>query len=151
MEKTYYFPIFYLHIQEDNYLTSNAEFAKLEELLQPDWLPQSKWHQPVENEAKFDGTEANRTIGGGAFLNWIFFNTFKKFVTSVSEACLFAYQLFSKYALERLFSFSSGIYCHYTRQCNSFYMPSCRNKYQTVCVMFPRTLIFQFSEYRSPK
>lgn len=44
MEKTYYFPIFYLRIQEDNYLTSNAEFEKLEELLQPDWLPQSKWH-----------------------------------------------------------------------------------------------------------
>ena len=44
MEKTYYFPIFYLRIQEDNYLTSNAEFAKLEELLQPDWLPQSKLH-----------------------------------------------------------------------------------------------------------
>lgn len=36
MEKTYYFPIFYLRIQEDNYLTSNAEFEKLEELLQPD-------------------------------------------------------------------------------------------------------------------
>ena len=74
MEKTYYFPIFYLRIQEDNYLTSNAEFEKLEELLQPDKLATTiKVAQPVENEAKFDGTEANRTIGGGPFLNWISF------------------------------------------------------------------------------
>lgn len=67
MEKTYYFPIFYLHIQEDNYLTSNAEFAKLEELLQPDWLPQSKWHCLLRTRLSSVAPRQTGPLVGGRF------------------------------------------------------------------------------------